>query len=764
MLKRAQPLANLPFVFSLSLLTLLLVLALSGGVAANDATSPYKGTRELELTPREAQRPPTMFYFSGSGLRDPVEELLDRAEAHVERGEEHLQAGHLERARAEFDQAVNLLLTSPFDLRQDPRLLFGFDHIADRIHRLELEALREATATAEGPPDVPSPLEELTKIPPLTFPLDPELRTEVEGELTTLTADLPITVNDRVLSVLDYFQKPRGRKIITTGLRRAGRYRDMIHSILREEGVPLDLIYLAQAESAFQPHARSRARAVGMWQFMSFRGREYGLEVNWWVDERRDPVKSTRAAARHLRDLHNEFGDWYLALAAYNSGPGRVRRGLARAGGEADYWTLARRRYLPRETRNYVPIVLAMTLVGKDPGRYGFNVAPDPPLRFETVKVSKPTDLRPIAEVIGVDVGVLRELNPHVLRGVTPPDRENFQLYVPVGTADKAAAELPKLPESERVYWQRHRVRRGDTLSGIAARYGSSSYAIAQANRISVRTTIYPGQVLVVPAGGSSSRSYYSGPVAEPDDSGTLVYRVRRGDTLSGIAARHGTTAYRVARANRMSVRSTIHPGQRLAIPGRGRRTAATTGPRAERRSDGTLVYRVRRGDTLSVIASRHGTSASALARANGLSLRSVIRPGDRLVIPGSGGSAAVAAAPSAERRSDGALVYRVRRGDTLSVIASRHGTSASALARANGLSLRSVIRPGDRLVIPGAGGSAQRAARSSSRRQVHRVRWGETLWDLARRYRVSIGALRRANPYLASRQLRAGDRLVIPD
>jgi len=764
MLKRALWSARLPLLLSCALIAWLLALALSAGLAAKDTAAAYTEIRELPLSPREAQRPPSMFLFVGSGLRDPVEELLDRAEEAVDRGEAHLEAGHLDHARAEFDRGVNLLLTSPYDLREDPRLLFGFDHVVDRIHRLELQALRQ-TATEEGPPEVPSPLEELNRIAPLTFPLDPRLRAEVERELGSLTHDLPLEVNDRVLSVLDYFQKPRGRKIINNGLRRAGRYRDMISSILREEGVPQDLIYLAQAESAFQPHARSRARAVGMWQFMSFRGREYGLEVNWWVDERRDPVKSTRAAARHLRDLYNEFGDWYLALAAYNSGPGRVRQGLDRAGGSADYWTLLERRYLPRETRNYVPIILAMTLVGKDPGRYGFEIEPEEPLRFETVRVSKPTDLRPIAEVIGVDVSVLRELNPHVLRGVTPPDREDFQLYVPVGTSAKLAAELPKLPESERVYWQQHRVRRGDTLSGIASRYGSSAYAIAQASNISVRSTIHPGQVLVVPAGGTVPRGFYQGPPDEPDDVGDVTYRVRRGDTLSGIASRHGTTAYALARANRLSVRSTIRPGQRLVIPGRRRSRAAPTGPRAERRSGGTMTYQVRRGDTLSGIASRHGTSASALAQANGLSLRSTIHPGQRLVVPGSGGQRAAAeASPPAERRSDGALVYRVQRGDSLSSIASRHGTSASALARANGLSLRSVIRAGDRLVIPGSGGRAQSSARRSSDRQVHRVRWGETLWDLARRYGVSIGELRRANPYLASRQLRAGDQLTIPD
>ena len=607
--------------------------------AAGDGASAAKKTPPPHLRAGEAPLSPAA-ERAGGNAADAIEQLLAQADAARLRGEEHLAAGHLESARQEFDLAVDLLLTSSYDLHEDSRLRFGFDRLVDRIHQLERAALRD-TAAAGEPPEVPASLDELVEVAPLTFPLDPQVRAQVEAELAALSPDIPVVLNERVLSLVEWMQRPKGRRILETGLRRAGRYRELITSILDEEGVPRDLIHLAQAESAFQPHARSRSRAVGLWQFMSSRGQEYGLKINWWVDERRDPVKSTRAAARHLRDLYEQFGDWYLALAAYNSGPVRVSRALERAGSDADYWTLVDRRLLPRETRSYVPIILAMTLVAKDPLRFGAAVEPEPPLRFETVKVSKPTDLRRISEVIGVDVSVLRELNPHLLRNVTPPDDPDFELYVPPGTAETLAAELPRLPESERVYWQQHRVRRGETLSGIGSRYATSAQAIAQANGIALRGTIHPGQMLVIPSGSSAGE-------------------VRR---LTGSSRSSGSSRSRSASAS------------------------------------GT--YRVQSGDTLSGIAARHGVSTSALAQANGLTLRSVIRVGQRLEVPGDGDSGA-----------------RAR----------------------------------------------ERASSGSSGRNVHRVRSGETLWSLSRRYRVNVNELRRANPYLASRRLQAGDELLIPD
>ena len=209
-------------------------------------------------------------------------------------------------------------------------------------------------------------------------PGDPRLALKAQKELITVPHDLPLTVNESVLQYLSFFTTPRGRAIVEHGLERAGRYDDMIRRVLKEEGVPQDLIYLAQAESAFQPQAVSRAGARGIWQFMPYRGEEYDLERSYWVDERSDPEKATRAAARHLRDLYGMFGDWYLVMAAYNSGPLNVARAVERTG-YADFWELQKRHALPKETQNYVPIIIAMALVAKAPGLYGVQVSPEKP-------------------------------------------------------------------------------------------------------------------------------------------------------------------------------------------------------------------------------------------------------------------------------------------------------------------------------------------------------------------------------------------------
>lgn len=556
-----------------------------------------------------------MFYFLGSGVADPVERLIDDAEAAYTRGEAYYQAGHLEHARAEFDRAVDLFLASPFRLRDDPRLYFTFDSLVDRIHQLDLAAAWE-TGAADETADVPAAIEEVA---PLTFPPDPALRVQVEQELDSLVHDLPVALNERVLNVVNFFQTARGRRILETGLRRAGRYRDLITSVLAEEGLPADLIYLAQAESAFQPNARSRARAVGLWQFVSFRAQEYGLKINWWVDERRDPVKSTRAAAHHLRDLYQQFGDWYLAMAAYNAGPGGVARALERSGTN-DYWELTERRLLPRETRNYVPIIMAVTLVAKSPERYGFEVEPDPPLRFEAVTVPKSTDLRRIAEVLGVDVDTLRELNPQLLHNVTPPGDSEFQLYVPMGTAQRLLAELPNLPEAKTVLWPRHRVGRGDTLSRLGARYGTSAAAIAEANGISLHTHIHSGDVLVIPTGGGSAGS------------GSL----RRATRKPAGTASASSPAEKPAKPS--TARTAERPSTSARARPEGGALSLSLDPRSGRRAKveppNGRIHRVRAGETLWELSRRYGVTVAELRGANPFLAERSLRAGDRLNIP----------------------------------------------------------------------------------------------------------------------------------
>ncbi len=281
---------------------------------------------------------------------------------------------------------------------------------------------------------------------------------------------------------------------------------------------------MAQAESAFQPLALSRAGARGIWQFVPWRGNEYGLKRSWWVDERQDPEKATRAAAQHLRDLYGLFGDWYLAMAAYNCGPGNVQKGIERTG-YADFWELYRRNVLPRETKNYVPIIVALTLIAKDAAHYGIQTDLEQPVPYEVVKPGRAIDLRLVAETIDADVETLRALNPSLLRMATPDD-PSFELHLPRGSAEKFSSEIASIPPEKWVSWRRHRVEAGETLTSLAKKYRVTAPGIAAANNLSKNEVLTPGDKLIIPASQPASES----------KSRLVRYRVRKGDTLGGIA------------------------------------------------------------------------------------------------------------------------------------------------------------------------------------------------------------------------------------
>jgi len=570
-------------------------------------------------SPKDAARP------AAEPSKPTVEALLAEVEAAFQAGEQNYKAGHLEKARREFDRAVDLILTGGYDLHDDARLEQLFDRIVGTIHAYELAAFKEGDGFTEQRSE-PAPIDEIAD---LTFPVDPRLKERAERELLQVPHDLPIVINDHVLSYLNFFQTPRGRAIVENGLRRSGRYRDMILRILREEGMPEDLIYLAQAESAFQPLALSRAGARGIWQFMSFRGREYGLRRTWWIDDRLDPEKSTRAAAQHLRDLYQQFGDWYLTLAAYNSGPGSVSRAIERTG-YADFWELYKRNVLPRETRNYVPIILALTLIAKDPAQYGIEVTPEPPVRGDRIKLAHPIDLRLVAETIDVTVEELRALNPKLLRTTTPKDPD-FELQLPEGTADQFFDEIAAIPPEKWVFWRRHRVVEGETLSGLARKYRISVEAIADANGLAPTDALQVNEKLIIPA------------TAPRTEVGKLVrYRVRRGDTLESVAAQFDVSVAELKKWNgirgtRVSRGATlrVYPGG--VLPASKTRAKSTTKAQTVRTASadasGAVVHEVQKGETLWAIARAYQTTVDALKATNRWLATRPIRPGDQLMV-----------------------------------------------------------------------------------------------------------------------------------
>lgn len=461
--------------------------------------------------------------------------LIAKVEEKFAAGEREYKAGHLESARRDFDEAVDWLLGSGYDPNADAKLSELFHRVVDTVYGYELQAFQAGDGFREAPA-VPAAIDEVAD---MTFPVDPNLKARAEEVSKNISHDLPLTVNDEVLSFLNFFQTPRGKAIVETGLRRGGRYQEMISRVLHEEGIPQDLIYLAQAESAFQPLALSRAGARGIWQFVAWRGNEYGLRHTWWVDERQDPEKATRAAAQHLRDLYGLFGDWYLAMAAYNCGPGNVQKGIERTG-YADFWELYRRNVLPRETKNYVPIILALTLIAKDAAHYGIQVDRDEPVPTDIVKPGRAIDLRLVAETIDVDVETLHQLNPSLLRLATPDD-PNFVLHLPVGSAEKFSAGIADIPPEKWVSWRRHKVSAGDTLTTIAKKYRVTPAAVASANNLEKGAALNPGDKLIIPATAPAS-----------EKSRLVQYRVRKGDTLGGIADRYSVSPEDVRKWNHL--------------------------------------------------------------------------------------------------------------------------------------------------------------------------------------------------------------------
>ena len=501
---------------------------------------------------------------------DPAVAVLERANIEFTLGERELLAGRVVTARLHFDRSIDQLLSMPAGARATAAGSAAFDRLLDRISALELLALREGDGLAETRTE-PAAIDELLGAATFERPAPaPTTAETVQADLERSTFNIDIPANDRVLSFVELFQG-RLNAFIVQGMERGHRYLPMVRQIFEEEGVPEELIYVPLVESAFKSNALSRASARGLWQFMPATGAEYGLRQTFFVDERSHPEKATRAAAKYLKALGRMFnGDWNLALASYNAGPGRVQRAV-RQSGRNDFWSLtSTTRYLPRETRDYVPMIMAAILIARNPQLYGFEVGAVAPFAYETVSVPDAIDLKIVAEWSGVTLDDLRGLNPELRRTTTP--RGPHDLRVPVGTAGTISRQLTSA-EPLFVHFTMHTVKRGETLAAVARRYRISTAELRQANDLGPRAGLRVNQAIMIPqrpaqglpSAVAASASPAPARVAASTPARATTYRVQQGDTLYGIARRFETTVAAIKRLNRLAS-NRINIGDRLTV------------------------------------------------------------------------------------------------------------------------------------------------------------------------------------------------------
>jgi membrane-bound lytic murein transglycosylase D len=514
------------------------------GVAKGTAKSPQSTAPALKpsapAAPANALATPPVTPASPQ-----IQAVIDAVEVAYQSGVANYHAGKLQTAKADFDRAVDLMLSSSFDLRSEPQLRDEFDRVIDAVNTLEMEALKQGNGFA--PKIEPAPVDIANDV---TFPVDPTVKAQAIAELKTTQSDLPLVINDPVAGFISYFSS-KGRGTLMRSLERAGRYQAMIAAVLAEEKLPQDLIYQAVAESGFQPQAVNRSGAGGMWQFMPYG--VYGLNRNGWYDERFDPEKSTHAYARYMKLLYSQLGDWYLAMAAYDWGPGNVQKAVERTG-YADFWELYHRNALPQETKNYVPIIIAAAIMAKNPQQYGLqSLTPDPPLVTDTVSTDYSVDLRLVSDLVEAPVQEIADLNPSLLRMSTPADAP-FELHLPAGSKDLYQKRIAEIPVDKRNQWRFHKVVSGDTLVTVARDYHVTPSEIAFVNQLDAGEDLSSTDSLIIPV-----------PPAPSNRGRLTLYKVEHGDTLVTVADRFNITVQQLRRWNHLSA-AHLEPGRRLYV------------------------------------------------------------------------------------------------------------------------------------------------------------------------------------------------------
>ena len=556
----------------------LLLLSLAGCTPTGTSSGPAKKPAQATAPPVTAPQPtpetaPQTSHGPTAAQQQRVSQLITQVESAYAAGAADYRRGMLADAKVQFDHAVDLMLMSGIDIKSDPQLQDEFNKIVDQVNGLEMEALKQGNGFV--PKEEITPGEAASEV---TFTnVDPNLVAKATADLATTKSDLPLMMNDYVATFINFFANTRkGHNTLLHSFERSGHYKAMIQRVLAEEGVPQDLIYLAVAESGFNPRAigprtRSGARAGGMWQFMP--SGNYGLTHNTYVDERFDPEKSTIAYARYMKFLYDQLGDWYLAMAAYDHGAGNIQREVQKTG-YADFWELYKRHELPAETANYVPEILAAIIIANHPHQYGFDdLTLDPPVLTDTVTIDYSIDLRLVSDLVGAPVDEIEALNPSLLRMATPPDI-SFDLHLPAGTATLFTQRVALIPEARRNSWRYHLVLPGDTLASVAREYRVSESELASANQISESDGLAGVQALAVPV-----------PPAPQTLAHVRLYIARRGDTLVTIADRFGVSLSELRRWNGIRSGIRVVPGRRLRVAAPAPRRSVSSHRRSRKSS-----------------------------------------------------------------------------------------------------------------------------------------------------------------------------------